>query len=448
MDDIKKKQMNDVIVPQNDIVRRPTIVPEERPSITPKTESQDRFEKNPFFEKLQHKQADTRKPKSNGSKGILWSLVFVLFLAGGFAVASYFATAVVEIIPITRTSTLDSDFTALSESTEGDGSLVFQFSSTTEEASKEVDATVEKKIQIKASGTVVIYNAYSSATQRLVPNTRFETSDHKIFRISKPVVVPGTKIVNGKTVPGSIEAVVYADVAGEEYNIELVDRFTVPGFKGDPRFDKFYAVSKPDSPISGGFNNTVKVPSDEAIALAREELKQEMKTSVVEKARADIPENMTFFPGSMVIKFEEVPQDYSEENATKVSVRAVVSVFFFDTELLTQKLVDGAFPDDKGREVSVDNMSSFLFTFLEPVEGVVLSDISKLKFHLSGSPVFVGNIDINKIRTELAGKSKKEFTAMIASQTNIHKADATFRPAWNTVFPTDPAKISVKILTK
>lgn len=444
MNDITRKQMKDVIVPQNDIMRRPQAVPE---PYTPPLQKEEwsRIEKNPFFERSQNKEpvAEPQGKRAPRGKGVFWALLFALFLAGGFAVANYFAKATIEIAPVTRSVSLDSNFSAQKESNGGE--LTFQFMSLAEEKAKEVPATIEKKLQVKASGKVVIFNAYSGENQRLIKNTRLESSDHKIFRIDQSVVVPGAKMLAGKvSVPGSVEVVVYADVAGKEYNIGTTN-FTIPGFKGDPRYTKFSAVSKPDSPIGGGFSGTVKIPSNEAIALAQEELKQDLKKEAIEKARAQIPVNVTFFPGSMVVKFEEVPQDFTAEDTAKVAMRATVSVFFFDTKQLTEKITALSLAEYKNNSFSISNMPALTYSFVDPVDNVVLSDLSNIRFHLAGTVEFVGQVDTEGIRTLLAGKNKKDFSKIIIGQSNISKADAVIRPLWKTVFPSDASKITVKI---
>lgn len=453
MNDIIRKQMKDVIVPQNDIVRRPVIVPETTPAPKERSSGGSRIESNPFFEKPRPKKVerpisgDTGSDARSGSgvKGILWALLFTMLLALGFVVANFFATATVEIVPITRPATIDATITVPKEAVEGE--LVFNTATLTEEKTKEVPATIEKKVQVKASGKVVIFNAYSSAPQSLVINTRLESPEHKIFRINKSVVVPGMKVVGGKNVPGSVEVTVYSDVASKDYNIGTTN-FTIPGFKGDPRYSKITAASKADSPISGGFSGVVKVPSDESIIAAREELKQDLKKITAEKVRTQIPDGSSFFPGSMVIKFEEVPQEFSEADTSNVSVRATASVFFFDTELLTRKLAEVALPEDKDKSLSIPEMSALTFAFVDSVDSIILSDLTKLKFHIGGEATFVGKIDSDKIRTALVGKEKKDFATMITSETNVYKADAVIRPMWKTMFPVDASKITVKILTK
>ena len=439
--------MKDVTVPQNDIVRRPQTVPE--PYVAPlRDDEADRISKSPFFERPKNNQADTQKPKGSGSKIVLWALLFALLMASGFFIANYFATATIEVTPVTRNATLNINLTAIKESEEEED-LTFQFMSLVEEKSKDVPATIEKKIQKKASGKVVIYNSYNGDSQRLIKNTRLESPDNKIFRIDQSVVVPGAKVVDGKTVPGSVEALVYADVAGKEYNIGT-SNFTIPGFKGDPRYSKFSAASKPDSPISGGFSGTVKVPSDEAIRSAEEELKLDLKKEAIEKARAQVPGEVSFFPGSVVVKLEEVPQDYSSGAPSKVSMRATVSVFFFDTVSLTKKITELTLPEaDKNNPFLIPDMATIQFSFVDPVDNVVLSDLSKIKFSLGGTADFVGQIDAEKIRTDLAGKNKKDFTTIIAGEKNIGEGtNAVVRPMWKKVFPSDTSKIAVKIMTK
>lgn len=444
MEDIIRKQIKDVTIPQNDIVRRPQTAPE--PYVAPiRDDEGDRIGKNPFFERHKKKIIEPQKG-NNSNKGVLFALLFVFFLVAGFFIANYFALATIDVKPIARGVQIDNNFTATVAESEGE--LTFHFTSLSEVKEKEVPATIEKKIQKKASGKITIFNSYNGDSQRLIKNTRLESASHKIFRIDQSVVVPGVRVVDGKTVPGSVNVVVYADVAGDGYNIKEPSDFTIPGFKGDPRYTKFKAMTIPESPISGGFSGTVKVPSDEAIKQAQEDLKQDLKKITVEKIRAEIPSDVSFFPGSIIVRFEEVPQDFSVSDITNVSMRAIVSVFFFDTAELTKKIAELLPPEDKVNPFSITNMSSLDFKFDDTVDNVVLSDLEKIRFHIAGKANFVGQIDAKKIVRALAGKSKKDFNEIIKNQINIASANAVVRPMWKTVFPSDPSKITVKIATK
>lgn len=449
MNDIIRKPMSDVTVPHNDIVKRQSPVPQAYPPSLSKKGETDRIEGNPFFERARRKgdkapsQGEKKEPPRYTS--LLWAFFIVVVLAFGFFVSNYFSRATVTIEPTTKSASLDSDFVA------GASGLGEQFAfksvSLTEEQSEEVTATIEKKIQNRASGKVMIYNWYSGASQRLVINTRLESPERKIFRLEKSVEVPGGIVVDGKvTVPGQVEATVHADIPGEGYNIG-VSNFTLPGLKGDPRYTKFRAASVADSPIRGGFSGTVMVPSEEAIATTLGELKEGLKKTTIEKIKAQIPESEVFFPGSMVIKFEEIPQDFTKNKTAKVVARATITVFFFDTNVLTRKIVETVSPDEKDKLFSISNLSSLAFTFVDPVDNVVFSDLSKIRFHLSGEINMVGQIDSEKIKTALAGKKKTDFPTLLKEQNNIYKADMAIRPLWKVVFPNDLEKITVKIDT-
>lgn len=443
MKDIIKKQMKDVTVPKNDLIRRPYVVPETY--VAPMRDDEgDRIARNPFFEKPQRKVTELKKER-NKSRGIIFSLFFVVLLATGFFTVNYFTIATIKVTPVTKVVQLDNIFTA--SAGESNGELVFHFISLSEEKVKEVSATIEKKIQVKASGKVTIYNAYKTDNQRLIKNTRFESVDHKIFRTDESVVVPGAKFVNGKTIPGSVDAMVYADTPGKEYNIGTTN-FTIPGFKGDPKYSKFYAVSKPDSPIAGGFDDTIRVPSDETIKIAQNELKEDLKKIAVEKARAQIPSGFSFFPGSMIVKFEEVPQGFTMSDTTNVSMRATISVFFFDTAELTEKIAELLPSSDRENPFSIINMPALGFRFVDPVDNVVFSDLKQIRFHMTGNADFVGKVDTVKIISDLVGKSKNEVNEIIKKQINISTASAVVRPSWKSVFPSDASKITVEIVTK
>ncbi|MFZ2303433.1 MAG: hypothetical protein WAV98_01415 [Minisyncoccia bacterium] len=443
MEDIIRKPTKDLTVPKNDVIRRPQTTPEQYLAPT-RDDDGDRIGKNPFFEKPRKKNLEQQKGRGAG-KGVLFALLFALLLTAGFFLANYFAMATIEVTPITRGVQIDNKFTATVD--ENEDELVFHFTSLTEEKAKEVPATIEKKIQKKASGVVTIYNKYSADSQRLIKNTRLEDDvTHKIFRIDESVVVPGAKVSGGKvTNPGAIEVVVYADTVGKDYNIGNTN-FTIPGFKGDPRYTKFTASSKPYSPITGGFSEVKKVPSDEAIVLAQEELKQDLKKIAVEKARAQIPTEVSFFPGSMIVRFEEVPQNF--DHPSTVSMRATVSVFFFDTAELTKKIAELLPLEDRENPFVITNISALDFKFVEEVNNIILSDLETIRFHLTGKADFVGKIDSKKISEDFAGKNKKDINEITKKQINIGGVNVIIRPIWKKAFPTDPAKIIVKIITK
>ncbi len=450
MDGINRKQMQDVNFNHSSTVSAPVRVPinsvnTEKPAEI-KSIPSVRINENPFFTKNRIEKNTKEAETKVRSSFLLWALGGMSVLGALFALLSYFSSATIEIVPQVEAVALSNEFTVLKESTDGD--LLFKFMSLTEEKSKEISATIEKNIQMKASGKVTIYNSYSAQSQKLIKNTRLQAPDSKIFRIDESVIVPGAKMLGAKVVsPGSVEVTVYADVPGKEYNIGLTD-FTIPGFKGDPRYGKFTARSSPNSPMAGGFSGVVKVPSDEDVVTAETLLREEIKIIAIEKARTQIPDGYSFFPGSMVVKFEDVPRDPFESSSPEVKVRATVSVFFFDTTLLTKKIASGAIKGYKGEEVTISNMQALSFNFLDPVDNIVLSDINSIRFLIKGDALFAWKIDTDKLIAEAVGKNKKDLSKIIGTQGYVKRAEATVFPMWKTTFPSDPAKISVEIINQ
>ncbi|MEK7494409.1 MAG: hypothetical protein AAB615_00895, partial [Patescibacteria group bacterium] len=134
----------------------------------------------------------------------------------------------------------------------------------------------------KARGTVIISNSFSAEPQSLVATTRFETSDGKIFRLADSVTVPG---MSGE--PGIVEASVIADQAGEEYNIDPTT-FTIPGFKGSPKFEKFSAKSVKKMQGGGNSGSSLAVISKTDIEKAEAQAKAQAKQQFLDGYKSEL----------------------------------------------------------------------------------------------------------------------------------------------------------------
>lgn len=161
----------------------------------------------------------------------------------------------------------------------------------------------------KARGTIRIYNDFSQSSQPLVATTRFEAPDGKIFRLVQSVVVPGVNEKDGKRERGMIEATVVADLAGPEFNIGAT-RFTIPGFKGSQKYEKFTAESTQSfagGSVSGTTDQKVVSLDDKARAAAK--ASEEIKAYVLNEVKA------TLAPGEVAIA-ESLQINRSSETTT------------------------------------------------------------------------------------------------------------------------------------
>jgi hypothetical protein len=309
-----------------------------------------------------------------------------------------------------------------------------------ETAETTIPADTTKKVSERASGAIVIYNNFSSKPQRLIKNTRFETEDGLIYRIAQSVTVPGTAVKGGRTLPGSVEATVHADSPGKEYNISLAD-FTIPGFKTDKaRFAGFYARSK--TPMTGGFDGVIKIPSDEALTKARATLRGDLDARVSKKLESAVPKGFILFDGARTLTREStVPE---ERGASLAVVRETVvgAAYLFKREDLARAVAAAVFPSYQDSvPLEIPELNELSFRLTDPVKADP-GAIETLRFTLDGTVRVVWLYDETKLRSALAGKQKTELAGVLGSFPTIERVDLVMRPFWSTRFPDNPKKIS------
>ncbi len=175
-------------------------------------------------------------------------------------------------------------------------------------------ATGKGKDEKKATGVVTLINNYSTSPQVLVATTRLETPDGKIFRLDSRTIIPGAKMQDGKLIPSSVEAKVTADQPGEEYNIDPCDlpncKFSIVGFKGTPKYEGFYAISK--QPMTGGKSGMISMITAEDMTNAEAEILKEIIALVNQAIETKLKElkDLSYIPeGKSGIKLTNLKAD-------------------------------------------------------------------------------------------------------------------------------------------
>lgn len=354
----------------------------------------------------------------------------------------------IQVVPRSQHITIDQPvaFKAYKEPRTGDlgyGVLRLSLSET-----MSVPASGSRAVSEKASGRIIVYNAYSTSPQRLIKNTRFESPSGKIYRINESIVIPGMKNTGTKTVPGSIEVTVYADEPGPDYNTEPTD-FTIPGFKSDPeRYKKFYARSK--GPISGGASGFAKTVSDADIKRAGDELRVSLETKLRAKARGNLGKNQVLFDGGIVVDFSEpklVPVEGQAENDATVERTATLAAVVFDNRSLAQALLRTKERSigNTNEPVRVSDVSNLVFSMPETTTEQ-LFNAQSLLFSLTGTTTILWDIDTKAVAELLRGTEKRMIGAALAKEGTIESAYPNIRPFWRTAYPDDPTKITVTVL--
>lgn len=409
------------------------------------------LEQSPIFEQMRQKHEERKSfseeyisEKERGWKKytgriIAGSIAAVVLILAAYDHFAYSATvtisAVSEEIALNGTSFLAGPKDA--------GDIPFQVMTLSGEEYTALVPTGEKEMNTKATGKITIYNEFGPQSQILVKNTRFQTPEGKIFRIGQQVVVPGTKTIGGKQTPGNIEVSVTADESGTDYNIGPTS-FTIPGFKGTPRYEKFYAKSA--GQMSGGAQGKVKIVSDADVRQARENLSKVLREKLLREAQAKLPENLVLFPDAVFYTLTDVLDNsvLATEKDVKFTLKGTLDAVLFDAGVFGNKIARERFVVAQDEKITITNIKDISFAWKIPASAPP-KDGESVSFLLTGSAKAVWGVDTDLIKTTLAGKKKADLSLLLKSFTGLRTSRAEITPPWRKVFPEDPEKIYVVI---
>lgn len=376
----------------------------------------------------------TRYPRKNESLGTLIFIgTLLVLLIGGSLLTFVFNRATVTIVPKHEDlSDFRSPITFAQTGSDTASTVLYTIATSSLSRQKALPASETRQVESKASGRIVVYNNYSSDPQRLIKNTRFESSAGKIYRINQSITVPGMS--GGK--PGSVEVTVYADGIGSDYNSAPTD-FTIPGFKGSPQYEKFYARS--NGAISGGASGTVSMPSLSDINAAKDELALELAQEVKSVLGKEKLDGHIGLYSAIDITYVDNEAELLAGETSTYEVTATGYLMFADAPQLAEALAQSV-RDYKGELVRLDYTDKLVYTRKDSDR---LAAVQSLEVLTEGSPRVVFLTD-EKILTELlAGKKRSEFTSLMKTIDSIEGAEISFSPLWLSTFPEDQSKISV-----
>lgn len=374
------------------------------------------------------------------------TIVFVsVILFGSFLwLSSAYSSVVVKVTTISEKIILDDAFVAVSSKDAVKDGIVFKTMKVEDSSSLPIVATETKNVSQKASGEIVVYNNYSEAPQKLVAGTRFESPDGKIFKIDKAVSVPGKKIVSGKSTPGSLVVVVYADIAGKEYNIKATD-YTLPGLKDSPRYKSVYGRGKGD--MSGGFVGQMKIVSPGDVAIAKKKLEDTLRNNLKNQILKKVPPGYVVYEDATFFNFTDNSKDIgSEWEGDKVLLKmtGVSNSFMFDVGELASAITKSKLPSLANYDVHSNNIDLLGFKIL--ARDTVFPDSSKMfSFKMSGEMKAIWNLPVENFKKDLLSIKKDEYQEIFKKYPTIEKAETVFSPSWSRSFPDSVERITVEL---
>lgn len=360
------------------------------------------------------------------------ALGILVILSGFFALASTLfhradITVVIKSFPV-----------SIAESFEAspDGALL---SYTNESASitlsRSVPSSGVENVEERASGTIVVSNAYSTESQRLIANTRFESSDGLIYRIRAPIVVPGYTMRNGVKTAGEARVLVYADEPGADYNKETVT-FTIPGLRESGQSAMYRDITaRTETPISGGLVGERPVVSrtarDAAATELRNELDRAVRTALLEKNT----EGNIIIPDSIQIRFVDL-QDSFTENGAEVSVRADASAPVFSEDHIAQLIAreNGVLYDNR---LTIPTISDFTVAVSQA------ENTNTITLTISGDGSVKAYFDESAFINDLAGKDRRTVGSIITRYPSVADMRVAVYPFWRGELPKQPSRFNL-----
>lgn len=371
--------------------------------------------------------------------GVLCALVAI----GAWLACSVLPQATITIvlaktsIPVNETVTFSTAATATDIS--GQGIVVpGEVLNATQNTQMTFAANGEEATSSKAAGTLTVVNAFNSSPQTLVAGTRFATPDGLVFRTTERVVVPAARVASGTVTPESIDTAAVADASGEQYNVPAGTKWTIPGFKGTPRYDGFYAMNS--GPMTGGASGTSTMPTQEDMAGAKTSVETAIENALKAKMGILLSSDLMLLPGATTSTITKETEAAVEGNPSSFSLYAegTMQEFVFSADALKQAIVRRAgttLPSGVGPV-------SFDVSYGAPSVNFAKGTMTLVA---SGTVVFAEDIDTGAVAKSIAGLNEDAVRRAVFSLPGLENATISLSPFWVHAVPADTGKIHIAV---
>jgi hypothetical protein len=298
-------------------------------------------------------------------------------------------------------------------------------------------ASGKANVSTKAKGTITIWNAYSSASQSLVQNTRFKTPDGKIFRLDQNITVPGATVKDGKIIPSSITASVTADQPGGAYNVGPIEKLVIPGFEKTPKYDGFYGSL--GAKLAGGAVGERAVPTDADIADGKKKTEALLREGLVQSLAGGDGSHFTI---------PELAREFTVIRMTVSTTTDDDGNFTIFGEMRLRALgyptgaVDGALQD-----LGTSGDQRLFVSDLQVSYAPLVADFDKgvLQLPVTASGTVTTRLDIPALQSSLQGRSVAEAKNILIGLYRFVSGQVIFHPRYLLRIPGEPSRIHVEV---
>jgi hypothetical protein len=312
-----------------------------------------------------------------------------------------------------------------------------------------VPATLGASVQTKATGSVTLFNSYSSQSQRLVAGTRLADDSGLIYRLTSSVIVPGYTSKTGSTIPGSITAKIIADQPGVEYNIsgsDSISDFKIVAYKGTPRYDSLYA--RVSSDVSGGFSGVKSTVAAGTLASTTALLQANLLSSLWSKANSSVPAGYIMYDGAYAKSFGVPSVTSINSTSANVTITGKIWGVTFKASDLAAMLAGASSTTSFGSlPYETPGLEKLSFSIANP-NTFSPANKSPLVAKISGSFKLVGSIPVDTLKKAFAGVSLAETGTILkkyAAIINIKDSSGEIAPPWVGTVPSNISRITINV---
>lgn len=340
-----------------------------------------------------------------------------------------FSGATVKVMPTVNKTSVSGEWTV----TPSAGELPYEVVTVDKTLEEEVPAEGNETVTVPAQGTITIYNAQDKV-QELIKNTRFQTPDGKIYRIQSSIKVPA----GSASAPGTLKATVYADAAGEAYNVGPTT-FTLPGLSGSPLYDLVYAKS--DEGMAGGFSGTRPSISSAKRTEQYDKMRPSLESQLASGIQEKIPEGYVLVQGATNYSYTELPDASGTSSSVKVQYKGTATAFVFPNQALAKAIAYKVVAKYDGQPITLVDATGMTLTQSE--EAPLAQGAQSAVITLTGNATLVWDIDEAQITEAIAGKNRSTAKTLLKGFPEIADFSIVIRPFWDSTLPENPTEIRV-----
>lgn len=325
-----------------------------------------------------------------------------------------------------------------------------QSSGITKNSEKKIAIGAVKNVTVntKATGTIILYNNYSTQPYDLIKTTRVQTANGSVYRLTQDVTIPGKK---GST-PGTVNAKVEAEKPGSEYNAKGGTSLNLPGLiAGTEKYKQIYA--KVSANFTGGASGSAPDLASAGITPAIDAAKEGVKTEFLAQVAAENPD-LVILPDSVTVVTSydstKIPAPSTTgPNAGKSEITVKFTTKAVGLKRDSLKAALEATTASKGTATNFSNevLDVLNYTVVETPDDSVASGMFQVKASGTVEGAFTDALQ-EKLKEDLAGKPLGSAKALVDEKFTGQDVDVKAWPFWMKTVPNDTSKIKVEVGTK